>query len=129
MADRWPHIEVLGINRETVLRYLRLDDSQYYGGTTHDQAANLVPGAYGPHVYMTTAGMLDLIAQIANLPGAGTTRAYYSIQGAGSGMYGHQVISRQMSAQQLANILGCELDEIRAHYAQIVLVDEAAPDG
>lgn len=121
MAD-FPRIVVLGFNGEEALRYLRLADNYYYGGTTHDDYRKTLP-EYGPHVYRPLSGMLDLIAAIANL--GGDSRLCYQLQGTGGGQFESEPISREMHADRIARILGCDEKDVREHYDRLVLIPEA----
>lgn len=121
----FPRIAVTDEAGAEVLRYLKLDDGQYYGGTTSDEARRLVPAAYGPHAMMTTAGLLDLLASIANQPKQ--PYLYWLVTG-GSTRYEQEKIGREMHADKLAAILEIPEQVVRDHYANMVLI-EGGGDG
>jgi hypothetical protein len=119
-------IHVLDANGAIALRYLRLGPGRYYGGTTHDDYRKVFPFAYGPHVYLTTCGMLDLIASIANL--GGNPAACCILQGAGA-RYNRTPITREMRSDVIAGILGCDEQAVRGHYDHVVMIPKETTHG
>lgn len=121
MADFQRRIAVKDVNGAEVLRYLKLGDGRYYGGATCDAYCNLVPGAYGPHMLLTTGMMLDLIAALARLE---TPLAAYQIESASDGAYLCENLGRRMNSRRLAAVLDVPEATVRDHYAHIVLIDD-----
>lgn len=120
MACDSPHrVAVLDPCGAEVLRYLRWTDQTYYGGTTSDHYRDLVPGAFGPHMWMTLPGMFGLVAEFAALD-AGPLP--YTLQG---GRFGDSVqLGRVMNADRLAMALGCSTEAVCGHFGRLILTRE-----
>ena len=126
MAD-FRRIAVLGINGEEMLRFLKLDDDQYYGGATSDGYIDRAIGAYGPHLLFTTAGMLDLIAALARVkqPHGLPLRLESGL----NSHYAFENIGGRMRSDRLAEVLDVPEATVRDHYAHIVLIPEEDGSG
>lgn len=110
-------IQVLDINGAAVLRFIRLRDDVYYGGTTRYDPDLF----YGPHVRLMLGGMLDLLARLADREHPGGLDWSYQLERSGS-WYERVSISRHMPADGLARALGCTAQQVRDHYALVVKV-------
>jgi hypothetical protein len=117
-------VEVQDTNGAPILRFIRLDNPDYaarwYGGTVGDWALELMPFAYGPHVWHTLKSMLDLIAEIADMPTA--PHCAYALQGSSGGACALAAIGRHMDAREIATALGCDETEVTAHFERVVKV-------
>lgn len=97
-----------GINMMFFLRLCGGD--RFFGGKIRDEV-RLVPAA---QMWITLAGMLDLIASLAKAKDSG-----YQVAGNDWTIF----ISRQMRADDIARVLGCDPQTVIDHFALLVTLD------
>ena len=116
-------VRIGDVNGATMAQYLRLCDGSYYGGRSQPQLPGTNPAVnHHPHTWVGLTGMLDLIARLANDPN-GQPPLRYEISGKGLSY----PIGKQMMADHLAAVLGCEVKEVTDYFR--LSVEMEAPSG
>lgn len=110
-------IQVLGIDGAVVLRFILVSGERYYGGITHYDPELF----YGPHVWLTLGGILDLVSRLADRNHPAGLDWSFQIERTGD-WYERVNISRHMAADQLARALGCTAQQVREHFGLVVKV-------
>jgi hypothetical protein len=103
-------VRIADINGLDVVRYLKLCDGMFFGGNTWTRGDGF---ASGIHEMRGLGGILDLVAHIAN----GDHDHPYTVE---SSHACRIVIRREMNADQLAAILGCDPQKVHDHFAPLV---------
>lgn len=112
--------EIMGVNGETVVRFIKLADGGYYGGMARefgepDLDADLQ--LYSPHTVCDLGHVLNLLTRLAASP---SRYELWELRRYGP-LGNHSArIARQMRAYDLARCLDVSEQQVRDHFAQTV---------
>lgn len=106
-------LNFLDVNGQNILKFIKMSDGQWYGGTTHPNHELY----YGPHCWTNDAGIMDLISKLANMQtDIKSPAGWYSL-----GDF-FTPIKSEMRASDIATALKVDEQKVRDHFENVVKV-------